>query len=306
MGEAMTPKEVTMAMRTMDPTRSGQVDFHGFHGWWTGRSDMDKAVSLSCKAWATVDTDGDGTLDPAEFRAVLDHLGQADGLSDDDFSALMVELDEDGDGVVDREEFTAWFGNQVESGKTTLEDLTRQYEEHQALESEILDTPLDPELDPASSAGSRSEDAAATVDDQGSGSGGGADTGTGTANELKKKRKKQKKAPEDGGMVGLEVNPLAIQHQVDGASADDFHQLVEMPTTKKKKKKKKKKTQQPEDEKTNTKKTKKKKKELVVETPNPLGPNDESDGESDSDVTANPLVSDSTTGDEADLHEVET
>jgi Ca2+-binding EF-hand superfamily protein len=142
MGEAMTPKEVTVAMRTMDPTRSGHVDFHGFHAWWTGRSDVDKAHSLSARAWAAVDVDGDGTLDPDEFKDVLERLGQVDGMAQEDFLELMQELDSDGDGVLDREEFLEWFGGLVDSGKTTIDEMTERFEAAEAARQAVEETLL--------------------------------------------------------------------------------------------------------------------------------------------------------------------
>jgi Ca2+-binding EF-hand superfamily protein len=137
MGEAMTPKEVTQAMRIMDPTRSGNVDFHGFHAWWVGRSDTEKAQALSAKAWAAVDVDGDGTLDPSEFKDVLERLGQADDMSQEDYLSLMQELDQDGDGVLDRQEFMQWFGSLVDAGKTTLDEMTARFEAAEAARIEV-------------------------------------------------------------------------------------------------------------------------------------------------------------------------
>jgi Ca2+-binding EF-hand superfamily protein len=69
----------------------------------------DTEISESRKVFARCDRDGDGFLDSAEFRALLELL-------DDDVSSAECQLnfeaaDTEGDGYIGFKEFVAWWTN---------------------------------------------------------------------------------------------------------------------------------------------------------------------------------------------------
>jgi Ca2+-binding EF-hand superfamily protein len=239
MGEAMTPKEVTVAMRIMDPHKTGNVDFHGFHAWWVGRSDTEKSQALAARAWAEVDQDGDGTLDPDEFKEVLERLGQANGMTQEDFVALMAELDHDGDGVLDREEFLNWFGSLVEDGKATLDELSDAYDEAHRQRNGDDSTPQGDDEGLSDNPLFGSTDAEQEADEEDVNQ---TATATTTTTTTKKKSTVSGKKPDATSHVETD-NPMFADEKDAGGEVDvvatDPTGEVELPKSKKKKKKKK-------------------------------------------------------------------
>ena len=66
-----------------------------------------------------MDTNGDGTLDAAEVRSVMQSMGKK--FTDAEFEEAMAEMDKDGSGALDFEEAFAWWHAQDPGAQMQLE-----------------------------------------------------------------------------------------------------------------------------------------------------------------------------------------
>jgi calmodulin len=71
---------------------------------------MSKSIEEIRETFNHFDKDGNGTIDAAEFKELLDALGAV--CSDEELAAGIQILDSDKNGTIDFDEFKDWWGDQ--------------------------------------------------------------------------------------------------------------------------------------------------------------------------------------------------
>jgi Ca2+-binding EF-hand superfamily protein len=167
LGRELFPLQVQAAFYRIDRNRNGAIDFDEFCGWWftevkappvpetrqiglftrePAALDAAEERAIVARAFATFDVNGNGSLDPAEFKKLAVQIGA--NLSDAEVAELMKAIDTDGDGVITFDEFYVWFVGRSADRSAIVDRLAknvREYSKKRWRSKVYKDTALDPE-----------------------------------------------------------------------------------------------------------------------------------------------------------------
>ena len=121
--EAFLRKIGTTEHVSIDMDSDGKISFAEFERWWAKHPELRESNVFAAateleSAWADIDTDGSGSLDADELRAVLETMGIA--LGEAGIAQLIEQLDTDGDGEISQAEFMAFWRKQSTAARARL------------------------------------------------------------------------------------------------------------------------------------------------------------------------------------------
>ena len=127
-------------VRAVDTDGDGTIDFAEFQ-FIVDKMKNSKTTSFEQhlkEMFDLYDEDGSGGIDQFELRALMAQLGV--DLSDNELAAMMLEADDDGSGDVDYEEFLSLFKGKISRSGEEAPKLSRKHLEPQPKELSILDS----------------------------------------------------------------------------------------------------------------------------------------------------------------------
>jgi len=108
LGHNPTKGEFSDLLKTLDTNRNNCIDFSEFATAWWRQEQASKEASFQEQldlAFGVFDVDGDGNISAAELRSKLTTLG--DVMTEQEVSALILEVDRDKSGMISMAEFRA-------------------------------------------------------------------------------------------------------------------------------------------------------------------------------------------------------
>jgi calmodulin len=111
LGQAPTEAEVADMIHDVDENGDGEIDFQEFLVMMSrklGDGAQSSQEDELRQAFKVFDKDGNGTIDVAELKLVMQQLGEP--LNDQQLADMMKEADLNGDGQIDFQEFCKLMG----------------------------------------------------------------------------------------------------------------------------------------------------------------------------------------------------
>eukprot|EP01045_Picozoa_sp_COSAG04_P029610 COSAG04_NODE_4910_length_1829_cov_1.134682_1_plen_370_part_10 len=144
---AISRKIGTTEHVSIDMDADGKISFAEFERWWAKHPELRESNVFAAateleSAWADIDTDGSGSLDADELRAVLETMGIA--LGEAGIAQLIEQLDTDGDGEISQAEFMAFWRKQSTAARARLTRSTAAEPEPEDAEGEEPPQPEQP------------------------------------------------------------------------------------------------------------------------------------------------------------------
>eukprot|EP00536_Pseudo-nitzschia_multiseries_P002086 jgi/Psemu1/235350/estExt_Genewise1.C_280011 len=103
LGNQPTEEEIEDMMREADTDGNGTIDFAEFVEMMPTQERDDDAEEEMLEAFRVFDTDGNGSITAEELRQIFINLGEK--LTDEEISDMINEADKDGDGEINYTEF---------------------------------------------------------------------------------------------------------------------------------------------------------------------------------------------------------